>query len=216
MPADWFRKKCWSEEDQTDFWRRLAKARHHNRAQYVFIQGFTLMEAGPQYRVDAISLFDHVIDRYPGSMNFVAALSARADCLLDSGDVDGALTYYDRAVHQMRIEPTIQTWAWLDFAWLVATSALSDKYETALSLLDEFGSKQQLFPVVTFRLCGSRALIQSAYGLTDVAAAAARTALDAADRKESGLRYHPDIGLVGDRYGEAYARLTTIARGMTA
>lgn len=211
MAADWFRRQCWSEEDQTDFWQRLAKARDHNRAQYVFIQGLTLMGAGPQYRIDAISLFDHVIDRYSDSLNFVQALSAKADCLLDSGDIDAALTYYDLAIQQMRLEPRVQTWAWLDFAWLVATKGLSNRYETALGLLDEFGNEQQLFPIVVFRLYGSRALIQSAIGLTD-AAAAAQTALNAADKEISGLRHHPKIGLVGERYSDLCTRLTTIAQ----
>src|ERR1700730_16315658 len=142
MAADWFRKQSWSQDDQADFWRRLARAREYNRAQYVFIQGHTLMEAGPEYWTDAITLFDHVIDRYPNSINFVQALSAKADCLLNFGDLGSALTCYDRAIQQMRIKPNVQTWAWLDFAWIVATKQLSKQYEAALRVLDEFGKAQ--------------------------------------------------------------------------
>jgi tetratricopeptide (TPR) repeat protein len=190
----------------------LNKAREYNRAQYVFIQGYSLMEAGSRYRSDAIALFDHVIDRYSNSMSFVQALSAKADCLLDSGDIDGALIYYDRAIEQMRIKPNVQTWAWLDFAWVVATREVSSRYDAALGVLDEFGNaRQALFPVVVFRLYASRALIQSASGLTNLAIDAARTALDAADKDESGLRYHPKVGVVGIRYEDVRSRLTTIA-----
>jgi tetratricopeptide (TPR) repeat protein len=210
MAIDWFRKQSWSQEDQSGFWQRIAKARENSRAQYVFIQGFTLMEAGPNYRTDAIALFDHVIDRYPTSASFVRALSAKAECLLDSGDAEGALIYYDRAIKQMRIAPNNQTWAWLEFAWVVATKGLTNHFKSALDLLDEFGSSRQPFPVVAFRICGSRALIQSACGLTDSAKAAARTALDAADKAESGLRYHPKVGVVGSSYDDIRARLAAI------
>ena len=171
------------------------------------------METSSQYWTAASPLFDHVIENYPDSINFVQSLSAKADCLLSSGDVDGAILYYDRAIEQMRIKPNIQTWAWLDLTWLVATRRLSRQYERALDLLDEFGRKQQLFPVVAFRIHGSRALIQSARGQTDLGAQAARIALSFADTDSSGLRYHPKIGLVGARFEDIRAQLATIAVG---
>jgi len=213
MAIDWFRKRSWSEKDQSDFWQRLARAKTHNRAQYIFIQGYTLKETGSQYWTSATSLFDHVIENYPDSINFVQALSAKADCLLSSGDIDGALQYYDRAVERMRIMPNIQTWAWLDLTWVVATRRLSHQYEKALDLLDEFGRAQLLFPVVAFRIHGSRALIQSARGQSDLGAQAARSALSFADTDSSGLRYHPKIGVVGARYEDIRAQLAAIAVG---
>lgn len=210
MAADWFRKRSWSQTDQEDFWQRLARAREHNRAQYIFIQGYTLMEAGPQYATTAIALFDVVIDRYSDTISSVQALSARATCLLNVGDNEGALTYYLRAIEQRRVRPSVETWAWLDFAWVVATEGISDRYEAALDVLDEFGNSRQLFPVVAFRLNGSRAIILSACRLIDLAADAARAALAAADKAVSGLRYHQKIGTVGSRYEDIRTRLMTI------
>jgi tetratricopeptide (TPR) repeat protein len=212
MGADWFRKQSWSQADQEDFWRRLARAREHNRGQYIFVQGYTLMELGPEYATAAIALFDLVIDRYSDTISFVQALSEKATCLLNVGDSESALTNYRRAIEQMRIKPSVQTWAWLDFAWVVATECISDRYEAALDVLDEFGNSKQLFPVVTFRLNASRALILSACGAIDSAADAARAALAAADKEGSGLRHHQKIGIVGSRYEEIRTRLMTIAR----
>jgi tetratricopeptide (TPR) repeat protein len=211
MGADWFQKQSWSQADQEDFWQRLARAREHNRGQYIFIQGYTLMEVGPQYTTNAIALFDLVIDRYSDTISFVQALSAKATCLLSVGDNEGALTYYRRAIEQRRVKPSVETWAWLDFAWVVATKGISDRCEVALDVLDEFGNSKQLFPVLTFRLNGSRALILSACGLIDSAADAARAALAAADREASGLRHHQKIGIVGSRYEDVRTRLMTIA-----
>ena len=71
MGADWFRKESWSSADQEDFWQRLTRAREYNRAQYLFIQGFTLMEVGPQHTTAAITLFDAVIERYSQTISFV-------------------------------------------------------------------------------------------------------------------------------------------------
>ena len=208
---DWFRKQTWSHADQEDFWQRLARAREHNRGQYIFIQGYTLIKASPQHTTAAMALFDLVIDGYSHTINFVKALSEKATCLLSVGDNEGALTYYRLAIEQMRVKPTVQTWAWLDFAWVVATEGISDRYEAALDILDEFGNSKQLFPVVSFRLNGSRALILSACGLADSAADAARAALAAADKEVSGLRYHAKIGIVGSRYEDIRTRLMTIA-----
>ena len=211
MGADWFRKESWSSADQEDFWQRLTRAREYNRAQYLFIQGFTLMEVGPQHTTAAITLFDAVIERYSQTISFVQALSAKATCLFRTGDIEGALAHYCRAIEQRRVRPNIETWAWLDFAWVVATEGVSDCYEAALNVLDEFGSSKQLFPVVRFRLNASRALILSTRGLIDLAVDAAHAALAAADLEVSGLRLHPKIGIVGSSYEDIRKRLMTIA-----
>lgn len=212
MAADWFRKNSWSQEDQAGFWQHLTRTRKNNRAQYVFIQGYTLMQVGPHLQTEAIALFDHVIERYPDSLSLVQALSAKADCLADSGDIESALLHYDRAVHRMRIQPSNQTWAWLEFAWLIATRKLSDRYGAALDILDEFGGSGQLFPVIRFRFYACRALIQSDCGFFGLAADAARTALNAAAKETSGLRYHPKLGLVGSAHEDIRTRLRAIAR----
>jgi tetratricopeptide (TPR) repeat protein len=215
MAPDWFRKNSWSEEDQAAFWQRLSRARKDNHPQYVFIQGHTLMAAGPKYRTNALTLFDYVIDHYPDSLSYVQALSAKADYLSTTEDVEGALLYYDRAIRQMRIMPNNKTWAWIDFVWLIAMKKLSDRYETALDVLNEFGKSAQIFPLAVFRLHACRALIQSDRGLPEVAASAARLALEAADKVTSGLRYHQTLGLVGPNYDVIRTRLRAIARPLS-
>jgi len=138
-------------------------------------------------------------------------LSAKASCLLRAGAVDEALACYQHAIERRRVKPNIETWAWLDFAWVVATRGHSKHYEEALGMLDEFGEARQLFPVITFRLHGSRALILSACGLVEPAAEAAWKALDAAEQESSGLRHHPQLGIVGQSYEDTRRRLSVIA-----
>jgi tetratricopeptide (TPR) repeat protein len=185
MGSDWFRKTSWSIADQEDFHRRLARARESKRAQYAFIQGHTLMEQGTACYPAALSLFDMVIDRYPDSLHLASALTAKGTCLENMGNIEGALQYYAHAIERIRVKRGMATWAWLDFAWLVTRQKLSDRYETALRLLDEFGEREAafpIFPIVTFRIYGSRALIFSVLGLSAPAAEAARLALSAADK----------------------------------
>jgi hypothetical protein len=46
MAEDWFRTPGWDDGAREDFERRLARARPHNRPQYLKIRALALREAG--------------------------------------------------------------------------------------------------------------------------------------------------------------------------
>jgi len=80
---DWFRSQEWTEEAQADFERRLARARAHNRPQYLRLKGLSLCTAGeisaarelwervlsdPELRgFEAATVTEHLADSYSSS-----------------------------------------------------------------------------------------------------------------------------------------------------
>ncbi len=80
------------------------------------------------------------------------------------------------------------------------------------NLIQEFAEKSSIrFPVVTYKLQGSRALILAAEGKAEMAAEAAPEALSAAQQRVSGLPRHPTVGLVKDNTATIEGRLRSIA-----
>jgi hypothetical protein len=69
---DWFRSPAWDQAARAEFELRLARARDHNRPQYLRIKGLALREAG---LVDAARvLWQRVRSEYPTSMDATSAL----------------------------------------------------------------------------------------------------------------------------------------------
>jgi hypothetical protein len=65
-----------------------------------------------------------------------------------------------------------------------------------------------MFPVDHFRWHAAYALIFSAQGRSSLAREHARRALDFAALDDSGFRYHPTVGLVGDQYEDIREQLS--------
>jgi hypothetical protein len=211
MTDEWFRKSSWGLHDREDFYKRLKRARPDNQAQYLRIQA-TYLVGNADTLPAGLALLDEMLERHPDSLEVATALGQKAECLMALGDINGALENYWRSIERMRSVPKMQCLAWLDFALLVARVRKVDRYDDALQVLDEFATNALLFPVDRFKLHASRALIADDRHQPD-ASVDAIAALDAAGRVTSGLRYHPNIGLVGGDYPALRKRLTALAKG---
>jgi tetratricopeptide (TPR) repeat protein len=211
MSNDWFRKTSWSKEDEADFSARLKRSRSHNRAQYIRIQAITLYETSPDFDDLAINLLDLVLRDYPDSADVVSAFEWKGKCYERRGRVVDAINCYRLSVERMRQRPSWQTWAWLDMVWLIAREAKHENYNEAWNLIQEFAEKSSVrFPVVIYKLQGSKALILAAEGKAEMAAEAAREALSAAQEQVSGLPRHPTTGLVTDTAASIEGQLRRI------
>jgi tetratricopeptide (TPR) repeat protein len=208
MPADWYRQRAWSAAEREAFFQRLGRARKDNRAQYLYIQALELREASlPRPALDLLAL---ALEQ-PVGIHGAAILSEQGRCHEALGDVEAALANYRQAVDRMSQDGQIQTFAWLDFAWLVAVRQLADRYGAAEDLLGRFAGKGGLvLPAETFRVEGSRAMMLEVAD-AEAAAAAARLALAAMAQSHSGVQRHPDVGLVEAVSPEVRARLERIA-----
>lgn len=216
MSTDWFRRHTWTEVDQTEFFARLGRSRTpFHKAQYAQIQAYELHRAGgPRYAHEALKLLDMIIELWMEDAKRATVHYQRAQCLRDLERDAEAIEAYREAFSEQRRTPSYLTNAHVDYAWWVAVSGKREFFDEALSVLDEFSRDGGItFPASTYLEEGARALIAHTRGNRELAAIHARRALGAAGRTDSGLRYHPTVGLVRIRDEAAHERITSIAAG---
>lgn len=212
---DWFRRHTWSDSDRAEFFSRLAKSRgDFYKAQYTRIQAYELHHGGgKQYAQAALELLDLILERWKADAQLASVHQQRAECLLDLGDVAGALGAYRGVFAEQRRLPSHLTNAHLDFAWWVAVSERRELFDEALGVLEEFTRDGIVFPAALYQAEGARALMLVTQGDRQLAAKHARIALEAAATQHTGLRYHPKVGLVrikDPKIHEALSRLAAV------
>jgi tetratricopeptide (TPR) repeat protein len=211
MPSsEWYRCISWTSTEQAEFEARLKRSRGaFYKAQYLRIQAVTLLATGsPALVPSALALVARLLREYPDEEQLLAR-TTRAECLARLGRWDEALDAYRVALDWERTHSGHHAEAYLDFVHLILYLERRDLYGEAEGVLDAFGGTE-LFPVSGFRFAAARALLAEYAGDRSRAIRWAQTALEAAARTESGLRYHPDLGLVGSQHTTTVARLRAL------
>lgn len=210
---DWYRNETWTPEVQAAFRARFERRRgSFHKAQYLRIQAYYLAKTG-LHQV-AVDLLDELFQKYPDDSQIASARSQRAECLLALGRIAEVADEYRLSLQAERDNPTFKTGAWLNFACLVTFHGMSNLYNEASAVLDEFtASRSLIFPAEKFQYAVARAILAEAKGDQDVAAAFAKSALENAAAEHSGFRYHPQLGLVNDLDKRLEQRLAAIANG---
>lgn len=195
MSDDWFRNETWDEAIAKRFHEKLRRARQ--KEQYLRIQACTLARTHPEVALE-------LLDQYfalPDDFDHAQAHVDRASALLALDRVEEAVESYEAALAREAEFPNLKTQAYLDLPYLIATHGIKSRNDRAAALLEEH--KERLtFPVDHFRWHAAQALISAAGRDTSKAKVHAKLALEAAARDHSGFRYHPTIGLVGNKYDD--------------
>ena len=208
---DWYRLTTWSEKDQKAFFARLDRSRENrHKAQYLRIQAVYLEEVGNEDMIKAsLSLLDLLFDKYPEPAEFAQAHLQKAHCLFKLGKIDECIDHLHKSLQAEREYPHSKTMAWLDFGWIIVEKKKSNLFDEAIAVLEEF-KKPLLFPMEIYKLNAILALIAEECGEFVRAREYARTAIEASSRKDSGLRYHRDAGLVKNTNTSVHARLDAL------
>jgi hypothetical protein len=211
MPDEWFRRSTWSEDVERAFLARLHRSKTtFHKAQYARIQaGHLESTRDPVLIRAALRLLDMVLEQWPDPTQVAAAHCQRVTCHLELGDPSAAVSSWRDAIRAERRFPGVRTQAAVELGWLVATRALAEHYDAALSL--KVTREAQAFPISRFKVQGARALICAELGDTDGARRHAQAALQAAETRDSGFRYHPHIGLVDRTHEHVMGRLRELA-----
>lgn len=123
-------------------------------------------------------------------------------------DDDQAIASLERALEREAEFPNARTEATLSYPLLIAVRRRRDKYTRAVELLHK--PETLLFPLQVFMREAASALISADLGDRDTARQHALVALKSAASATSGLRYHPDVGLVGSEYDSVRASLEAL------
>lgn len=213
MSEDWFRKTTWTGSDEEDFFSRLNRSRKHNRSQYLRIQASHLAGVGvPSTTEAALQLLEILFAQYPDGMEMASAYLQKAECLVALGRTRESLEFFKKSIDFQRSFPNVHTQAPLEYGLVVIEHDLRDEYPLVLEVLEEFEPFVSDFPVDRFRISGVKAVIFFQSDNKKDAVKNARRALAEAETRHSGFRYHPTIGLVGDRDAALLKRLEEIAR----
>jgi hypothetical protein len=202
---DWYRQTSWSTEVATEFFSKLGRARSQ-RDQYLVIQALTLASTHPKASLD---LIDQYFATKGSDFENLRATCARAEAYRAQGNLADALLSMKHALEIERARPSQKSGAFVEYPYLVATKGFREHYEAALSTLEE-RSKDLAFPVQRFMWHAAMSLIHAALEQKEMAQEHAGLALDAAQVKKSGFRFHQPLGLVGKEHEATVERLRTI------
>lgn len=202
---DWFRNKSWNESVENEFMAKLQRARR--KEQYLRIQASTLASIEPAVALRLLEQYFSLKEDF----DHAQAFCDMANAYTALGNVTGAIDAYRQALEREEAFPNLKTDAYLAFPTMIVENQLKQHYGEALAVLDS-NVDRLMFPVDFFRWHALVALIEEEAGNTEQASTHAAEALEAAQVKKSGFRFHQNLGLVG----EENSWLVTKARSICA
>lgn len=203
---DWYRQTRWNDRIEQAFFERLSRVRSQ-RDQYLVIQALTLTTQRPDV---TLRLVDHYFDTRTSDFVDVRALKAKAEAYRSQNKVAETVEAYKDVLRHEAEFPDFKTTTYWELPYFIACQGLTEEYAFALSLLEE-ESEPAAFPVDKFLRHASKALIAAARNGDAEARTHARQALEVAQVRKSGFRYHQSIGLVGREHKAVIKRLVKLA-----
>lgn len=206
--ADWFRNTDWSPEIAGAFQKRLTRARGQ-RDEYLAIQAMTLAGGHPQAALELSRQFFETrqIPFRDSDVFWTMATAYRR-----MGDFNAAVEHFLKALDVERQRTNVQGLSRFDLPYMVAVHGLTDWYDTALKIQQEFDLTTP-FPMTGFQVQCARALIAADRGQGDAAQEAAAQALELAGQTSNAIGAQDDIGLVGEVPKDVLCRLRQLAHG---
>lgn len=186
--SDWYRNKEWSNRIENDFFAKLARAQTQ-KFQYVVIQAGILAKKYPEV---AIRLIEFYFQSRINKFFDANALTSKATAYISLGEIDKALEAYRETLEREEEFPNLQSGAYMEYPYFVATRGIESEYDYALHVLNK-NSDRPAFPLDMFIWYASKAIIENSSKY-------ANKALEAAQIKKSGLLYHQNLGLVGKEH----------------
>lgn len=195
MSEDWFRAPAWDAASRDDFEKRLARARPHNRPQYLRIKALALRNAGEIQAAKTLLL--RVLDQ-PGVYPFEVACTHEllGDLAAQQGDRQVAGNYYSLVLdEQPSLSGTTGT-VEISLAELLLDGGAETDRTQALDLLNSWFARPGMkFDSQLFRWHLAIIRLAEQTGERETVRRAANTALELASRGPQLVR-HKDVGLV--------------------
>ena len=210
---NWYRNEVWSPEVEKAFLTKLAKARSQ-RDQYLKVQISYLSKSYPK---DALRLCELYHTTRRDKSWDLQVIDAAAKAHENLGNISEALACYREIVQCSDESSFYPDNVLFDMPFLIARKGPTTEFSFALQLLTRaqlhLGNQDISFAKQHFLFHATHALIRNRSGQKQEAIEHAVTALKVAGVKNSGLRYHRTIGLVGPEYRSTILALKSITTG---
>jgi tetratricopeptide (TPR) repeat protein len=197
---EWYRRKSWTKDDETEFFQKLARARKERRAQYLKIQALELIETNDIALVNiAETLLLKLLNDYPeDKLERSSALHTLGNIYRLRQNFDKSISYYKQAIEFENIFPNVQTNAYLDLSELIVKSKKLDLYDLAeKSILERVNGLA--FPLDKYKAYSILSIINRYKNNDSDAKYYANLADKNADLTSSGFQYHKNLGIVTER-----------------
>lgn len=169
---DWFRTGGWDDEERAAFEARLARARNHNRPQYLLIKAAALREAGSP--AAAIELLSRVLDQYTDALDAPYCAELLGDIALEAGDPASAEAHYRES---LRLRPDQNATSGEVHIGLAEALVAQGRFQDAVETLGSFPVHELTMNHSVCRWNVTLAEAAQGLGDKDTAAVAAESAL---------------------------------------
>jgi tetratricopeptide (TPR) repeat protein len=201
---DWFRSKTWSAQIEAEFEKRLKRSKtRYNKAQYLKIQGLTLLSSSEDaVQRKGVELIHRVIAEYPDEVSEVAhSHEILADHFKDTKDFRSAEEEYLEVLRYYAKTPSrtnTSGLADLSYVEMILEAGTQEKYglaEALLRALVEAKSARFIFNSDVFRCHAAYAQLLSRLGRHPEAADHASHALKVGRISRPQFPRHPRVGI---------------------
>jgi len=127
---DWYRNAEWNEAIAERFEAKLKRARR--KAQYLRIQACSLARSEPRVALQLLDRYFELGDDFDQAQAYVD----RATAYRSLGQLEHALKSYEQALRREAEFPNLQTQAYLELPFLIATSPIPERFDQAHALLE--------------------------------------------------------------------------------
>lgn len=195
----WYRSADWDEASQAEFAARLSRARPYDQVQYRRIKALALLDTDDSARQQAGRAMLEENLAIPDLFSFerTVALATLARHERSRGRLTDALRALRQALAVGGPDASGTTGEEeIELAEVLLAQGGEADIREAKSLLDRRGSDPPIFVRSRYRLAVGQTRVCLALGDPSAAAAWASQALELAETEHSGLRNHPELGLV--------------------
>ena len=198
--ADWFRRKTWIKDDESEFYSKLTRARANNRAQYLRIQAVVLLKTEQPENIEAAkSLLEKILTDYPENiLDKSSTLYLLGEVFQYKGEKGNALNCYRQAVDFEAEYPNTQTNAFLSYSEMIVKGKQEEYYDFVENLISS-KIATLMFPIMKYKAYSILSVIYKHKKDMEMAKYFADLAEQNATAENSGFRYHKDLGLVEKR-----------------
>jgi tetratricopeptide (TPR) repeat protein len=200
--TEWYRRKTWTEADESEFFTKLSRARKDGRAQYLKIQAMELVETREQTLLNvAESLIDKLFSDYPeDKFNRPGALTTLAEIYELKGNLDKSIDYYKQAIDFEVVYPQVKTQAYLNYSELIVKTNKTSLFDDVEKIiLDRLSENFIPFPIEKYKQYSILSIVNKYKHNFEQAKQYEELAEKYANQETSGLRYHKYLGVVKER-----------------